>query len=822
MGASWAAASTRVESGVDQTLNGTDGNVLGMARSGSTLYIAGSFRSVGENSGGLVAYDTRTGQELPSFPRVAGTIVTIVPDGSGGWYIGGEFGGVGGKPRSCLAQVRADGSVTDWNPSVTGSPGYIDPPSVNAIAVCGDHVFVGGAFRMIGGRPHENLGSVDRRTGAVLDWNLDTNIDEPVSSFAVHSDTLFVAGNFSSVAGVQRSSLAALSATSGAVLPWQVDLYGSAYALLEAGDTLYVAGEFTEIGGWSSPKLAAASISGASPLPIDFRLKGIYRQYFPNIQVDALTKVRDTLYVVGNFTEIGGQIRSGIAALDARTGDALTWMSDTTGPRGSDNPPLTCTAAAVVGPTLYIGGYFYSVGGSYHPYVAALDRLTGKVLDWTPTPDDDVVAFATSGDTLLVGGLFHIVGDWKHRAGLAAIDLSTGRLKPWNPNPDGVVCTAVAARGDRVFVSGDFSLIGGDPQPRSYIAALDTTDGQVTTWDPQANNFATAFLLAGDTLYASGMFTEIGGQPRNGLAAIDAATGAVQPWDPNATSSFDGFFPVNAMARSQNTIFLGGALAEMGGQPRRGLAAVDAITGELNSWNPGTDNSTVDALLLSGNTLYVGGAFGVIGGQARNAIAALDATTGAVSRWYPPPTAWGVPSEVKALAIQDSVLYVGGAFASLNGEPRICLAAVGTSTAAITSWDPGLDGYVWSLMSSDNMLYVGGGFSRAGGVPASGLTAFAFPKPSPAPPLSFAPAQCAPNPVGSTTSINFSLPQAAMVSLAVYDVQGRRVLSALDRSLLPAGQQQVRLQLEKLPPGVYLYRLQAGERMATRRLVVAR
>jgi hypothetical protein len=108
---------------------------------------------------------------------------------------------------------------------------------------------------------------------------------------------------------------------------------------------------------------------------------------------------------------------------------------------------------------------------------------------------------------------------------------------------------------------------------------------------------------------------------------------------------------------------------------------------------------------------------------------------------------------------------------------------VDTSTAAIEGWDPGIDGHVCGhFMTSNNVLYVGGGFSRAGGIPASGLTAFALPRPPPTAPVSFALAQCAPNPVAARAGISFSLPQAATVSLAVYDIQGRCVLTALDRA----------------------------------------
>lgn len=798
-------------------LPGTDGNVTAIARAGNTLYIAGSFRSMGENSGGLVQVDGRTGEQIRTFPKVAGAVTAIVPDGSGGWYIGGEFSGVGGKPRLCLAQLRPDGSVSDWNPGVSGSPGYIDPPTVLAMAVCGNRLFVGGAFREIGGRPHENLGCVDLRSGQVLDWDLDTNIDEPVVAFAVHGDTVFVGGRFSTIGGTPRGSLAAVSASTGSILPWQADLYGGASALLAYGDTLYVGGDFTDIGSTSAPKLAAVSISRACSLPIDFRVNGVWLPYHPLIQVAGLARANDTLYAVGNFTAIGGEARSGIAALNATTGDALAWSPDTTGPRSDGDPPPLCTTVAVRGPRLYIGGYYGSVNGAYHPLVAAWDRQTGRVLDWTPNPDEIVATFAGSDDTLYLGGFFHLFGAWQHRAGLAAIDLGTGRLKPWNPNPNGGICTAIAVSGDRVLVSGDFSSIGGDPQPRNYFAALDTVDGEATSWDPGANDVASVFLLAGDTLYAGGEFTQVGGQPRNAVVAIDTNTGDVFPWDPSANSS------VLALARSGDKVFLGGLFTRVNGEQRLGLAAVDANTGVLSPWNPGTDNSAVYSLLIAGRVLYVGGAFGVVGGQQRRALAALDLQSGLATTWEPSLTAWDVVDPwVRVMTLVDSVLYVGGSFGSLGGQPRVCLSGVDTTTGGATTWDPGTDGLTWSLSSNGRTMYVGGGFSRAGGSPASALAAFELaPALSPLP-MSFELATCVPNPVSTTTEIRFGLPRSAEVTLSVYDPQGRRVAVPLIQSPLNAGPHAVLVDAGNWRPGVYLCRLEADGRAANRKLVILR
>jgi hypothetical protein len=805
----------------NQSFYGTDGNVVGLARSGNTLYIAGSFRSVGENRGGCVAFDMRSGDVSPTFPKVAGNVYAIVPDGEGGWYIGGDFTGVGGQARSGLAQIRADGSISDWNPSVTGSPGYMALPTVGALAVQGQRVFVGGTFRAIGSQPRMDLGCVDARTGAVLNWIADAPADGYIQALALQGDTLFVGGGFSSLGGSPRGSLAAVSTTSGAILPWHVDAVGGVNALVASDDTLYIGGTFVGVGVGGPPKLAAIDIRMASVLPLDFRVNGLYRQYYPEIQVAGLAKSGNTLYAVGNFTTIGGQLRSSIAALNAQTGDALPWMPDSTGPRAYNTPPPLCISVAVGKQTLYVGGYFNAAGGEYHPFVAGWDRLSGRVSNWRPRPDDAVSSLAVCGDTLIAGGYFHMMGEWQHRAGLAALDIGTGGLKPWNPNPNGSICTAIAVRGDHVLVSGDFWMIGGDPQPRDYLAALDTLGGLVTDWNPSANAAATAFLSCGDTLFVGGMFNEVGGQARNGLAAIDATTGAVLPWDPNVSSYFDGYFPVYAMARNQDAIYLGGTFTDLGGQTRHGLASVDAVSGDLLPWNPGTDNSTVEAMLLGDGVLYVGGAFGMIGGQPRRSLAAVDLASGQATAWAPALTEWDViDPRVRALALVDSVLYVGGSFASVGGQERICLSGVDTSTGLATAWDPGIDGLVWALLADGNRLYVGGGFSRAGDVPASGLAAFTLALASQHPPQKLELAPCFPNPVRTIAEIRFDLPRTSRVTLSIFDVQGRRIVVPLSRSVLEAGRHAVQIQTHGWRPGVYLYRLEASGSIATRKMLV--
>jgi flagellar hook assembly protein FlgD len=84
-----------------------------------------------------------------------------------------------------------------------------------------------------------------------------------------------------------------------------------------------------------------------------------------------------------------------------------------------------------------------------------------------------------------------------------------------------------------------------------------------------------------------------------------------------------------------------------------------------------------------------------------------------------------------------------------------------------------------------------------------------------------------PNPSGSgTVGISFSLPEQSVVSLVVYDVQGRKVKTLVSGSENP-GFRSVswngRDEFGKpVSGGVYFYRLEAGAFTQTRKLVLVR
>ncbi len=163
--ASAAVATSNLGSRPDQTFV-TNGQVKTIVRNGDTIYVGGLFQQVGPRTGPGVGIDAATGesQGLPEVSGGAGQVHAVAADGSGGWYLGGDFHRVGGVPRSNIAHILADGSV---------DPGF-DPSAdaqVQTLAVAADgKVYAGGWFTHIGGADRNYIAALDS-SGKATSWD---------------------------------------------------------------------------------------------------------------------------------------------------------------------------------------------------------------------------------------------------------------------------------------------------------------------------------------------------------------------------------------------------------------------------------------------------------------------------------------------------------------------------------------------------------------------------------------------------------------------------------------------------------------------------
>jgi len=78
-----------------------------------------------------------------------------------------------------------------------------------------------------------------------------------------------------------------------------------------------------------------------------------------------------------------------------------------------------------------------------------------------------------------------------------------------------------------------------------------------------------------------------------------------------------------------------------------------------------------------------------------------------------------------------------------------------------------------------------------------------------------------PNPFNPSTTIIYQLPKASMVSLQIFDIQGRLVTTIINEQK-SAGQYSVQFNDPSLSSGVYYYKLTAADYSAVRKMLLIR
>ena len=500
------------------SVTGTVGNgvVNTLARSGSTLYVGGSFNTIGgamrNNIAALSLGIPLDGVAVPGFNpspsysgcAACGTIAALAASSDGATvYAGGLFDTIGGKPRNYLAGLNAaDGTATPFNPSPNGN--------IFTVAVSGDGsiIYAAGGFNSsngspsIGGQARNYAAAVNAVDGTATGFNPNPNAI--VNAFGVSGSAVYLAGYFSSLAGVVRHSIAAISAIDGTATGFDPNAAGfnggiaTVYALAVSGSTVYAGGYFGSIGG--QPRASIAALNAADGSATSWDPSGHY--FTGPAVVETLAVAGSTIYAGGVFTTIGGQTRNNIAALNATDGTATTWDANSNGEVNSLVPS---------GQLVYASGHFDTIGGQTRVAIAALSAIDGSATNWNANvlAPANVLAMALSGSTLYVGG--------------------------------------------------DFTQIHG--VPRRNIAGINTGDGTPTSFDPQANDPTTgggvfAVAVSGSTVYAAGFFSSIGGQTRNLIAGLKASDGTATSFDPNGAPGFGAFALAVA---SDGTLYAGGS-----------------------------------------------------------------------------------------------------------------------------------------------------------------------------------------------------------------------------------------------------------------------
>ena len=370
----------------------------------------------------------------PTFNNL--TIYAIIDDGSGGKFVAGNFTSVTCNVTSTtyttgyerLIHLLPTGEVdAAWSCPLGSGVVY-----ALALDVANDVLYVGGSYSTIGGETRLDLAAVTASTGVVdTGWTCDTDGIVRALSVDAANDALYVGGSFATIGGVSRADLAAVTASTGVVdAAWTCDTTsGDVYALAldVANDVLYIGGNFSTIGGASKTDLAAVTAS-TGVVDAGWTCNVTSNQ----VRKLALDVANDVLYVGGEFTIVGGLLRSGLAAVTASSGTTVSgWVCNVAS--GSQN--VYALAVDSSADRLYVGGTFTNLDSASPAKLrlAAVTASTGDVdAAWQCDAGGTVFALQVdpANNALFVGGgFFGATGlDGEQRDRFGTVVASTGDL----------------------------------------------------------------------------------------------------------------------------------------------------------------------------------------------------------------------------------------------------------------------------------------------------------------------------------------------------------------------------------------------------------
>ncbi|TGK52691.1 delta-60 repeat domain-containing protein [Leptospira bouyouniensis] len=685
--------------GVFQAPSGDIG-VNAMTSYNDQIIIGGNFQLLGPSTGSAAFLQSGDGKVVPSrycpYLKIVGNTYIAIPDGGGGFYIGGEFFAVQGQERFGVAHILP-GCQLDYQFNVPKDNTRI----VYSLLLKDDKLYVGGNFTLWGDTTQRYLVRLNRYTG-----NIDTsftvqNIDNTVFDLDTDFDSVFVCGEFSQIGGIAKRGIARISSADGAVITsfntvistgTCLDLYLGTDS--QGSPNLFIVGDFNApSGNYAFAVYPDGTATGWAP--------------DPNAQVNSVQQYQNKIYLGGSFTTLnGGTPTSYLASVNQNTGTII-----------NNNFGLDAYVASlqVIENTLYLSGQFTTVKGNPRISMAALDLTNETVNGFNPTPEGTISnpgsSFLSAGNGVVFVTFDRSTINVVPRNHFAVIDEYTGAPIEGTPNFDFSI-KALHVNGNRLFVGGSFTNVGG--QSRNAFAILDLPHYQVSSTNVILSGSPEIRTITSDEskVYAGGIsLGTVNGQIRNGVFALNLGDLSLNNWNPDlgVGSSGESILVVNDL------VFIGGSFTQVNGVGGyQYFQAVDKLSGTKMDI-PSTSNlpgGLVYSLAHANSRIYIGGFFTNITGIGTVNFAAVYDLT---SRTYLQPNPVSAENMVNYVAAYpDGNVFYGGSFVNLNGDTRYnSFGVYQTYTNSLSPWNAGINNVVYTSMFKNGSYYLGGIFNVA-------------------------------------------------------------------------------------------------------------
>ena len=604
-------------------------------------------------------------------------------------YVGGVFGVVGNVMANCIAMW--DGSA--WTALGDGLNG-----SVRTLAVDGrGHLYAGGDFTLAGQTLVNHITRWDGQT-----WQpVGSGTNGAVYSIAIDSaGKVYAGGGFDQAGGIAVHQIALWNGVS-----WQ-DVGGGVtnggynakvYALtIDRYGFLFTGGFFNHAGGIPANNIARWDGSAWTALG-----EGITGgPYDPNSVYSLAADSRGNIYAGGWFTLAGGISAENIARWN---GD--TWSAIGGGIQSDEKSKVAVISILPDGENIYVGGLFYSAGGTSVGSIARWDGYSWDALQggvWQDNLLPAILGMAINRD-----GMIYVVGDFVKAGGQCAKSIAIWDGLTWNglrlsaTSTDEAISAMIPDPLGGYYAIGAFTCAGG--QVVNHIAHWDGT-----SWSALGNGLSNrsgwtipqaVIRDQNGSLYVAGSFTQAGNTPVDNITRWNGSD-----WEALGPG-LNGY--VNTLAiDSMNRVYVGGYFYLSGSDPTQYSAIVRWDGVQWEDMHSGINGIVTLLAFDDQDRLVAGGYFNTAGGVAAQGMARWDGL------------AWEALCNCSidaphSILFEGDTIYVGSAtiWKIHNGTAEVVGGGVGVSLpnnkySAVNAME----------LDQEGKLIVGGEFTKAGQV----------------------------------------------------------------------------------------------------------
>jgi hypothetical protein len=442
---------------------------------------------------GMIALDnSHTGFFIPDIQNrklpLVNNPIYCFSTGNSGIYIGGQFTQVGNELRTGIALINYNGDILNWQPAIFGGN-----QTVNAIAVSGNAIYIGGNFNTVNNLSIPSLVKIRTDTNGSTTSDVLTEFLPTVSqgtsigAFYLENNSLFIGGDFDQINNQNLKGFAQLNSTLGTNINNSIimsDPNAVVSKITKTGDIFLIGGnfEYNYLGKTLKHFLPIKSNGVISNYPT-----GLFSDEDTQKQIkDIFIGKNNKIYICGNlrkelYYSYVNENLGGAISLDFNSGiNTFNWNGWT--PYLKGNNPSVIMQSQKTNNILIFNRF--DLAGHLREGICEVNNSGRLNLNFNPkikisnNYDQYIKSAALYNETgIIIGGKFTKINQNNNYSNFALINTNDSSATNLNIYPSDTLQTVYSTGASNIYLGGNFINFTGANYTQNFANFIEIPTG---------------------------------------------------------------------------------------------------------------------------------------------------------------------------------------------------------------------------------------------------------------------------------------------------------------------------------------------------------